>query len=115
MALRTVTVLDNNVALVAGAGNHTSGLWTKSQLNTDAMLLVKLTNGTAPGVAAQFQIQVSSDNSNWFSLGGAIVGDIVGSSVNSWTIPISDSVNYIQVVSGSNTTNNVTIRVEVIG
>jgi hypothetical protein len=116
MALRTVTVLDNNVTLTASAGNHTSSLWTKSQLNTDALLLVKITNGgTGPTVAAQAQVQVSPDNSNWYNYGGALSGTTTNSDVQSWAIPLSDSVNYAQVVSGSNTGQNVTIRCEVVG
>jgi len=116
MALRAVTVLDDNVTLTAGAGNHTSGLWTKVGTNTDAMLNIKITNGaTGPTVAAQAQVQTSPDNSNWFNRGGALVAALGNAVVSSWSIAIGANDNYIQVVSGSNTVQNVVIRCSVTG
>ncbi len=107
-----VTVLDNNVTLTAGAGNHTSGLATATT-DYGGVILIKITNGaTGPTVPAQAQIQVSADNSNFYNFGGAFISDSVNSSVNSFIANIPPGIQYIQVVSGSNTAQNVTIRVE---
>jgi hypothetical protein len=116
MALRRVVVLDDNVTLTAGAGDHTSSVWTKTDTNTDAMLLIKLTNGaTGPTVAAQSQVQVSADNSNYFNYGGPISPGTANNATVSQSVPLSANVNYAKVVSGSNTVQNVTVRVEAVG
>jgi hypothetical protein len=110
---KTVTVVRNNVTMTAGAGDSTSSS-TDLTDGYGATALVKLTNGgTGPTVAAQVQIQVSGDDSNYYDYGGPLVGNTDNSGVESWAIDIPASVEYVQFVSGSNTGQDVTLRVEV--
>jgi len=109
---KVVTVLDNGVTLTAGAADHTSSVWTLDD-GYGAELMIKITNGgTGPTIAAQAQIQVSPDNSNWYDFGGPVVGSVTLSVVTSWAINIPIGVEYLKVVSGSNTGQDVVIRVE---
>lgn len=109
---KAVTILDNNVTLVAAAANHTSGLFTRLS-DYAAGLLIKVTNGTTgPTLAAQAQIQVSMDNSNWFKLGGTLIATLGNNGVTSWVVNLPIWAKYAQVISGSNTGQNVVIRVE---
>ena len=109
---KVVTVLDNDVTLTAGAADHTSSIWTVDD-GYGAELYVKITNGaTGPTVAAQAQIHLSPDNSNYYEFGGPLMGTITNSDVQSWAINIPIGVEYVKVVSGSNTDQDVTIRVE---
>jgi len=111
-ATKAVTVLDNNVTLTASAGDHTSNVWTLDD-GYGGELYIKITNGgTGPTVAAEAQIMTSPDNSNYYKLGGALVSTLGNSAVTSWSIPIPIGIEYLTVVSGSNTGQNVTIRVE---
>jgi len=107
-----VTVLHNNATLTAGAGDTTSSSWDL-QDGYGGTLYVKLTNGgTGPTVAAQVQVQASPDDSNWYDVGGPLVGSTSNSAVSSWKVPIDIGDKYVRTVSGSNTGQNVTIRVE---
>ena len=109
---KVVTVLDNNVTLTAGAGDHDSTVWDL-QDGYGGILHIKFTNGaTGPTVAAQAQINVSPDNSNFYKLGNALVSNLGNSVVTSWSIHIPTGIKYLKVTSGSNTGQNVTIRVE---
>lgn len=110
---KTITVLDNNVTLTAGAADNTSTVWDL-QDGYGGCVSIKITNGaTGPTVAAQAQIQTSPDNSNWYKFGGALVAGLGNNVVTSWGgIPIPIGVKYLKVTSGSNTGQNVTIRTE---
>ncbi len=107
---KVVTVLANNVTLTAGAGDTTSPLATVDD-GYGATLHVKLTNGaTGPTIPAQVQVQVSADNAEWYDLGGALVGATGNNAVSDWGgIPIGIGVEYVQLVSGSNTAQDVTL------
>ena len=108
---KTVTVIHNNITMTAAAGDVTSSAWDL-QDGYGGVLNVKITNGgTGPTVAAQVQIQASPDDSNYYSLGGPMVGSVVLSVVRSWTVSIPVGVKYVKVVSGSNTGQAVTLRV----
>lgn len=109
---KAVTVLDNNVTLTASAADHTSGVWTVDD-GYGGQLHIKITNGaTGPTVAAQAQIWVSPDNSNWYKFGGALIAQLGNAVVTSWSISIPTGVEYVEVISGSNTGQDVVIRVE---
>jgi hypothetical protein len=108
---KVVTVLDDNVTLAHDSANHTSGL-LDLQDGYGGLLQVKITNGvTGPTIAAQCQVQVSGDNSNWYNLGGALISTLGNSIVTSWSVPIPIGAKYLHVVSGSNTGQDVTLRV----
>jgi hypothetical protein len=109
---KVVSVLDNDVTLTAAAGDHTSGVWTIDD-GYGGELYIKITNGgTGPTIAAEAQIWVSPDNSNWYEFGGAIVGTTGNSEVVSHAVNIPVGAEYAKVISGSNTGQDVTIRVE---
>ena len=118
MATELYKVMDDDVTLTAGAANHTSTVWhiPKKKIwwwRKQAGLLIKLTNGsTAPTALAKAQIQVSKDGTHFFDHGGALVGSDANGGSESWTITLPRYVDYAQVVSGSNTDQDVTIRVE---
>jgi len=113
-ATKVVQVLMDNVTLTAGAGDATSSLGTLTT-GYGAEVDVKITNGaTGPTVAAQVQLQVSEDNSNWYNLGGPLVAQLGNGVITSWGgISINPAAQYVQALAGSNTGQNVTCRVEV--
>lgn len=109
---KVVTVISDNVTLTAGAADTTSSAWTLDD-GYGAVLGIKLTNGaTGPTVPAQVQIQFSPDNSNWYNFGSPLYGSTSNSGVYSWMVEIPPGVEYIRTVAGSNTGQNVTLRVE---
>lgn len=110
---KVVSVLDNNVTLVAAAANNTSSVATLTT-GYGGQLSIKITNGaTGPTVAAQAQIQTSPDGTNYYSFGGALVAALGNAVVSSWSISIPVGIQYLRVVSGSNTGQNVVIRAEI--
>jgi hypothetical protein len=109
---KVVAVLDDNVNLVASAADHGSTMWDLTA-GYGGELHIKITNGaTGPTLPAQAQVQVSPDNSHWYAFGGALVAGLGNDVVSSWNVPIPIGVAYAKVVSGSNTGQNVTIRIE---
>lgn len=109
---KVVTVLDNDVALVAAAGDHTSTVWSLLT-GYGGLLHLKITNGaTGPTLAAQAQVWVSPDNSNFYKLGGALIATLGNGIITSWAISVPIGAKYAKVVSGSNTGQDVVIRAE---
>ncbi len=111
---KVFTALANAVTLTAGAGDTTSSAVTMDT-HYGASLSIKLTNGgSAPTTPAQVQIQVSQDNSEWYDFGGALVGSVTNSAVVSWGgIDIPIGIEFLRIVSGSNTVQNVTLDADV--
>lgn len=113
-SVKTVTVLDDNVTLTAGAADRTSSVATLTT-GYGGQLHIKHTNGaTGPTVASQSQVWVSPDNSNWYKLGGALVATLGNNAITSWSVPIPIGVGYVEVISGSNTGQDVALRVEIM-
>lgn len=109
---KAVAVLDNNVTLTAGAADHESSVWTLTT-GYGGTLHLKNTNGaTGPTVAAQSQVWVSPDNSNWYKLGGAIGWTLGNAIVSSLSVNIPIGIAYCKVLSGSNTGQNTVVRIE---
>lgn len=111
---KTTTIVWDNVVLTAGAGD-TTGAAVDLTDGYGAVVDVKLTNGaTGPTVAAQVQIETSPDNSNWYEFGGALVGSTANNGVAPWgSIEIPIGTKYLRPIAGSNTGQDVTVRVEV--
>jgi len=108
---KALTVIRDNVTLTAGAGDITS---TGVNLvdGYGGVLMVKITNGaTGPTVAAQTQVQISGDDSNYFNFGGPLVGKTSNNGISSWVVEVPMGAMYIRTVSGSNTGQNVTLRI----
>ncbi len=111
-ATKIVTILDNDIVLVAGAGNHTSNIWTIND-GYGGELCIKFTNGaTGPTVPAQTQIEGSPDNIHWYEFAGVISGNNEDAGIKSCIIGIPIGFKYARLISGSNIDENVTIRVE---
>lgn len=113
-ATKSVTVVHNDITLTAGGGDTTS---SAQNFTTEysAMALIKITNGaTGPTVPAQVQIQISADSSNWYDWGGALIGNVDNDEIYSFAVEFPIPVMYIRFVSGSNTGQNVTLRVELM-
>ncbi len=109
---KAVTVLDDDVTLTAAGGDHTSGVWTLDD-GFGGQLHIEITNGgTGPTVAATAQVWVSPDNSTYYKLGGLLGSTLGASIVTTWSIQIPIGVEFAKVISGSNTGQNVVIRVE---
>ena len=107
---KAVTAIWSAVTLTAGAGDTTSSAVDLTD-GYGGTLNIKLTNGaTGPTIAAQVQVQVSEDNSEWYNFGGALIGSTANNAVTSWggiIIPIA--TKYLRLVAGSNTGQNVTV------
>lgn len=80
-----------------------------------AALHIKLTNGaTGPTVAAQVQIETSADNTEWYELGGPLIGNTDNNGISSWgDIPIGVGTEYVRLVAGTNTGQNVTVDADI--
>ncbi len=111
---KSVTAIWSSQTLTAGSGDTTSSAVTLDD-GYGAALHIKLTNGgTGPTIAAQVQIQVSADNSEWYNFGGPLIGTTGNSEVSSWGgIPIDAGVEFLRLVSGSNTGQNVTVDADI--
>jgi len=113
-ATKAVTAIWSNQTLTKDAGDTTSSVVTLDD-GYGAALHIKLTNGaTGPTVAAQVQIEVSADNSEWYEVGSALVGKTGNNAVISWgDIPISIGVEYLRLVAGSNTDQDVVVDADI--
>jgi len=111
---KALTVMHDNVTLTASAANTVATAVDLAD-GYGGLLHVKLTNGaTGPTVAAQVQVEGSADNTNFYNLGGALKGSVANSAVSSWCMDIPAGVKYLRTTSGSNTGQNVTLRVELV-
>lgn len=110
---KSTTTVRDDVTMVAGAGDATS---SSVNLTTGygAIAHCELVNGaTGPTVAGQIQIEASPDDTNWYEYGGPLVGNTDNNGTAYWNIPIDPAVQYVQFVTGSNTGQDVTMRIEV--
>jgi hypothetical protein len=115
------TVLFDNVTLTAGAADQTSTYWIRTIPYRFGTLLLKVTNGAAgPTVTTAVQVRVSTDvmaatallPANWYNYGGPLAATLGNNVITSWAVTIYPGVNYVRVIAGSNTVQNVTIRAE---
>jgi hypothetical protein len=107
------TSIWSSQTLTAGAGDTTSTAVDLSD-GYGAQVNIKLTNGaTGPTVAAQVQIQYSADDTTYFNYGGPLVGNTDNNGVESWSVTVPIGVEYIELVAGSNTGQNVTVDADI--
>ncbi len=110
---KVVTAIWNGQTLTAGAGDVTSSAVDLTD-GYGATIGIKITNGgTGPTIAAQVQVQFSQDNSEWYDLGGPIKGTTGNSEVVSWPVTIDIGMEYVRLVGGSNTGQNVTVEADI--
>ncbi len=108
-----------SVALVAstsGAAGSTkaspgvTGSWIDVRAYYGGDIGISITNGaSAPGVAMTAMIQVSPDNGTTVFDYFPVAGDLVASSVNTYTIALDQGIMYVRVIGYGNTTNAVTL------
>lgn len=111
-ATKVVTAMESGLTLSAGGGDDT-GATVTIDTGYGGQISLKLTNGgTGPTVAAQIQIQVSQDNTEFYDFGGPLVGTTDNSDVSSWSIRVPMGVEYIRTVQGSNTGQAVTCDID---
>jgi len=111
-ATKAVTAMENGLTLTAGAGDDT-GTAVDLSAGYGAQISLKLSNAaTGPTIAAQIQIQVSQDDSEYYDFGGPLVGSTANSAVSSWSTEIPIGVEYVRTVQGSNTGQNVTCDID---
>jgi len=112
---KTATALFNTTTLTADAGDTTSSVVSLVD-GYGAAAFLKLENGaTGPTIAAQIQIELSGDNTEWYKFGGALVGSTANDAITSWAaIEIPIAAKYLRLVAGSNTDQDVTADADVV-
>lgn len=112
--VKTPTTIWSSQTLTAGAGDTTSSSVDLTD-GYGAVLMVRLLNGgTGPTIAAQVQIQVSHNGSDWYN-SGTLVGSAAANASISWgIIAIDPAVPYVRLVAGSNTGQNVTVSAYIV-
>ena len=105
------TVIENDVTLTAAAADDVSATQTLTG-NYSTLIRVRLTNGaTGPTIAAQCKVQIAeADTAALFMTLATLVGGVTNSGVYEWCVQIPDSAEYLRLVGGSNTGQNVTYR-----
>ncbi len=108
-----VTAIWSGLTLTAGAG-VTAATDVVVAGGSGCALHIKITNGgTGPTLPAQCDSQVSADDTEYYSM-AVVKGGVTSSAVYEWGgIPIDIGVEYVRLVSGSNTGQNVTIDADI--
>jgi hypothetical protein len=109
---KTNTVVANSITMTAGAGDVTSSDFDNSG-SYRTHCIIRFTNGaTGPTVAPRVDVQTSEDTTagNYSTL-FTVNGDTVNSSVNTRDVWLNDAVEHARFISGSNTVQNVTLRI----
>lgn len=106
------TVVHNDITLTAGAADTTSSTQDLTG-NYQTIARIRITNGaTGPTIAAQVSVQLSEvDTAADFMELTAVDGGTTNSEVSEFVIDIPPSAEYLRFVSGSNTGQDVTLRV----
>ena len=105
-------VVANNITMTAGAANVTSA---DQDLTASYRTIarIRFTNGaTGPTVQVQVAVQVSEDTTagDYMTL-ATVYSGTVNSAVSEYVVEIPDTALHVQFVSGSNTGQNVTLRI----
>jgi hypothetical protein len=109
---KSSTVVANSITMTAGAADVTSSDFDNSG-SYRTHCIIRFTNGaTGPTVAPRVDIQTSEDTTagNYSTL-FTVNGDTVNSSVNTRDVWLNDAVEHARFISGSNTVQNVTLRI----
>ena len=106
---KVATAIWSSQALVADEADTTATAVNLTD-GYGATLNIKLTNGaTGPTVAAQVEVQVSEDNSEWYEV-WTMTGKTGNNAVAEWgMMRIEMGTQYLRLVAGSNTGQNVTV------
>lgn len=113
MALtKTSVVVHDNITLTAGAGDTTSATQDLTAVY-QTIARIRLTNGaTGPTVAAQCKVQIAEvDTAAKYMTLATVVGLTSNNGVVEAVVAIPDPAEQLRFVSGSNTGQDVTLRV----
>jgi hypothetical protein len=111
-ATKASSVMHNNVTLTAGAGDTTATVEDVTAAYQTAVR-VRLTNGaTGPTIAANCKVQVSEDATagNFMTI-ATVAGNTTNNGIVEALVQLPDTAMQVRTVSGSNTAQNVTLRV----
>jgi hypothetical protein len=111
---KTPRTLEAGTVLTAGAADDVGS--TLNLLDSyGGTLYAKVTNGvTGPTLPAQIKIEVSPNNSDWFTYAILVAGieSLSGEiGIYSWTPDIPEGVMYLRTAQGRNTGQNVTVDI----
>ena len=96
MALTKAEISLASAATVAATGQVGSAIDLTAAYG--ALLEAKLTNGaTGPTTVPVLQVEVSSDNSNWYTFGSGLAGVTTNSAVTSWSLVLPIGVMYVRI------------------
>jgi hypothetical protein len=112
-ATKALTQIFNAVTLTAGAGDNTSSAVDLTD-GYGGTLNFKITNGgTGPTIPAQVTIEVSEDNTKWYEV-SVLVANLGNNVVtSSGMVPISIATQYLRLIAGSNTDQDVVIDADI--
>lgn len=107
------TSIWSSQVLTAGGGDTTSAAVDLTD-GYGGVLSVRLANGaTGPTDPARVQVEVSHDNTAWYDYGSPLVGGTDNDGIYEWCVPLDIGVQYLRLVAGSNTEQDVTVDAEV--
>lgn len=124
-ATKVVTVLANNTSLTTGTfpapteGDTNGSTSSIGNLSADyaATILIRMANAAVSTFTtpAQVRVEVSGDQTNWYSIGPPVIGVLSNAGVKEYRIPLSQADMYVRTRSGGNTGTgaDVTLRVAV--
>jgi len=109
---KVTTAIHSGTSLGAGSGDTTSSVITIDD-GYGGKLWIKHTNGaTAPTIPAQTVIEESGDNTEFYAV-ATVYGTTINSDIVSHPHKVGIGVEYIRLVSGSNTGQAVTIDADI--
>lgn len=113
MALtKASVVVANDITMTAGAADVTSAD-TDLTGSYHSICHIRFTNGaTGPTVAPRVDIQTSEDTTaGHYTKISTVTGSVANSAVTGFDVVLDDSVEHVRFISGSNTVQNVTLRI----
>jgi hypothetical protein len=111
---KTRTEIASGVTLIAGAADTTLST-VDLTTGIGAALNIRLSNGASgPTVAAQVQVEVSANSSDWYSMGRPFVGSTEDNDEIEWGgVEIAPAVMYLRLTAGGNTGQDVFLDADI--
>jgi hypothetical protein len=103
-------VVANNITMTAGAADVNSADQDLTASYRTVCNITFTNGGTGPTIAPRVDVQIAEDTTNYKKL-VTVNGDTIASSVNFRQVVLEDPVEHCRFVSGSNTGQNVTLRI----
>src|SRR5690242_13698600 len=105
-------VVSNDITMTAGAGDATSADTSLTGVYR-AICHIRFTNGaTGPTIAPRVDVQTAEDTTAaHYSKIVTVTGGVANNGVTVFDVELNDAVEHVRFISGSNTGQNVTLRV----